>query len=156
MSGDIVVTPGVGDMNLSPDAFHRMAAHFYKARQDFASPDGFSPLPYFLLCRAIELEIKARHLVDSTQATVKKDFWHDIETAYSALPEAYRILTDQEQKALGQASAIYLEKGFEYFVPRDALTAYKRFPDLQLLDDIASKLVSAGDEFIRKFIASFN
>ncbi len=45
------------EVNLSPDAFHRWAGHYYKCRQDFDSPHRFSPVPYFLLCHSIELEI---------------------------------------------------------------------------------------------------
>jgi hypothetical protein len=48
------------DMNLSPHGFRRWAQHFRACRQSFVSPDpGFSPVPYFLNCRAIELELKA-------------------------------------------------------------------------------------------------
>jgi hypothetical protein len=59
---------GVGGINanLAPDAFHWWATHYYKCRQDFVSPHKFSPVPYFLLCRAIELELKSRHLKNRT------------------------------------------------------------------------------------------
>jgi hypothetical protein len=36
--------------NMSPDAFHIYAGHYYKCKQDFEPPDKyFSPIPYFLL-----------------------------------------------------------------------------------------------------------
>lgn len=50
------------DANVAPYAFHMSAVHYYKYKQDFEAPDEFSPVPYFLLCRAIELELKSRHL----------------------------------------------------------------------------------------------
>ena len=127
--------------NLAPEAFHRWATHYYKCRRDFQCPDRFSPVPYFLLCRAIELEIKARHLKGMTQAEVKRKFGHDLEGAYYALDPAEKALTRSEEHTLRVASDIYNAKDFEYFDPQDALTGYSRFPDLTSLDSIASKLV---------------
>jgi hypothetical protein len=126
-------------VNLSPDAFHRGARHFYKCRHDFKSPDGFSPLPYFLLCRAIELQLKSLHLQSMKQSQVKKQFGHDLVAAYEDLQPSDKILDHDEYSTLQSANAIYMDKGFEYFVPVDALTAYKRYPDLESLDAVARK-----------------
>lgn len=129
-------------VNVSPEAFHRWATHYLKCKRDFKSPHKFSPVPYFLLCRAIELEIKARLLEHMRQPKVKKDFGHNLVKAYNALSSDEKILNKKEEKILQQASDIYdKEKGFEYFIPMDALTGYHRFPDLKVLDSIASKLV---------------
>ena len=73
-----------GHLNVSPSAFHMWATHYYKCKQDFRVPGNFSPVPYFLLCRAIELELKSRHLVAKSQQAVKDEFWHDLLTAYDA------------------------------------------------------------------------
>ena len=129
------------DANLSPDAFHRWATHYQKCKKDFQCSDRFSPVPYFLLCRAIELEIKARHLKCKKQVQVKKEFGHDLVKAYNALDPTERILNQSEEHTLRVASDIYNNKDFEYFDPQDALTGYSRFPDLTLLDSIASKLI---------------
>jgi hypothetical protein len=77
-------------INLSSGGFHRWARHYYKCKQVFQSPDPFSPVPYFLLCRAMELEIKSRHLQRKTRSEVKNEYWHDMVKAYEEL--------DQEQK----------------------------------------------------------
>ena len=127
--------------NLAPDAFHRWATHFYKCRQDFISPHRFSPVPYFLLCRAIELEIKAKHLKRMTQKQVKKSFGHDLANAYQALEDSEKLLTSSEKRILVEANQIYDGKGFEYFEPEDALTGYSRYPDIIELDAIARKLI---------------
>ena len=59
------------EVNLDPDAFHRYAGHYYKCKQDLMPPDDcVSSLPYFLLCRAIELELKARLLQHWRQSHV--------------------------------------------------------------------------------------
>jgi len=127
--------------NLAPDAFHRWAQHYYKCKQDFASPQRFSPVPYFLLCRAIELELKARHLNMMTQEEVKSAFGHDLMRAYDALPPPQKQLDSAEVLLLRHASVIYCGKGVEYFDAENALTAYKRYPDLAALDRVARSLV---------------
>jgi hypothetical protein len=131
--------------NLSPDAFHIYAGHYYKCKQDFKPPDDyFSPVPFFLLCRAIELEIKATHLKHRTQTEVKDAFYHHLVKAYNALDAQEQILSQSELAVLAEADAIYSRKGFEYFVQCDALTGFSRFPDLEMLNAIAKKLIDFG------------
>jgi hypothetical protein len=134
---------GVGGINtnLAPDAFHRWTTHYYKCRQDFVSPHKFSPVPYFLLCRAIELELKSRHLKNITQLEVKNAFGHDLMKVYTALAKHEQILAPSEFSILQQANDIYRDKDFEYFDPEDALTGYRRFPNLATLDAITKKLL---------------
>jgi hypothetical protein len=136
-----IIEPGTLHVNISPEAFHRWATHYLKCRKDFKSPHKFSPVPYFLLCRAIELEIKARHLKNLTQAQVKKEFCHDLVKAYNALGPTEKTLNQDEEHTLRVASDIYIGKGFEYLNARYILTGYSRFLDLKLLDSIASKLI---------------
>ncbi|HEY2976191.1 MAG TPA: hypothetical protein VGJ48_26995 [Pyrinomonadaceae bacterium] len=135
------VTPETGFFNFSAFAFRRWGIHYYKCRHDFENPHKFSPVPYFLLCRAIELELKARHLEKKRQPEVRRTFGHRIKSAYLALPKRQQVLDAKELAVLKQANAIYATKGFEYILPRDAATAYKRFPDLDVLDRIAKKLL---------------
>jgi len=128
--------------NLSPVGFRRWARHFLACRDTFVSPDpGFSPVPYFLNCRAIELELKARHLETVGQKEVKDKYWHDLERSYTNLPQGQQTLTSDELDVLKTASAVYKGKGFEYFGLDDVMTGYQRFPDLAALDAIAQKLV---------------
>ena len=75
---DQVISVDCITVNMSPDAFHLWAQHYYKCKQDFQNPDRFSPVPYFLLCRAIELEIKSRHLQNMKQEEVKHGFGHNL------------------------------------------------------------------------------
>jgi len=98
--------------NLSPDAFHLYAIHYYKCKLDFNCPDSFSPVPYFLLCRAIELEIKSRHLKHQNQTKVKMDYGHNLLKAYNALDQKEQVLNSAEVATLEAASNIYDNKGF--------------------------------------------
>jgi hypothetical protein len=136
-----VIEVGGLDVNLAPDAFHRWAQHYYKCKQDFQSPHSFSPVPYFLLCRALELELKARHLKTMRQAQVKKAFGHNLIRTYEGLPASQKQLDAADTLVLKQASDIYSGKDFEYFDPEDALTAFKRYPDLAALDRIAQSFL---------------
>jgi len=35
---NVIVTPGTGFLNLSPEAFHLWATHYLKCKNDFQSP----------------------------------------------------------------------------------------------------------------------
>jgi hypothetical protein len=133
------------EANISPDAFHIYAMHYYKCKRDFTPPDDyFSPIPYFLLCRAIELEIKARHLKRLTQSEVKKRFRHHLLKAYEALDAQEQILSQNELAVLTTADELYTKTDLAYFNPVHALRAFSQFPDLDMLDTIAKKLISSG------------
>jgi hypothetical protein len=142
---DVTVSMQELKAHLTPDVFHRYAGHYYKCKQDFVSPDGgSSPVPYFLLCRAIELEIKARHLKRLTQPEVKDEFGHRLLKAYKALDAQEQVLSESEVEVLTAADQIYRDKEFEYFRQEDALSGSSRFPDLDMLDSIAKKLIDSG------------
>jgi hypothetical protein len=141
---NVKITPGTLYLNLSPEGFHLWATHYLKCRRDFIPPNssGFSPVPYFLLCRAIELEIKARLLKNMTQKDVKTNYGHDLIKAYNTLTLSEKILTKDEEKTLEAASQIYRRKSFEYLNNTyNVLTGYKKYPKLELLDSIANKLI---------------
>jgi hypothetical protein len=132
-------------LNFSAPSFHIWATQYYGCRQTFGGADpgypGFSPVPYFLLCRAIELELKSRHLEHQRQHEVKDLFGHYITRAYRALPPEQQTLAPAELAVLEQANGIYTTKGFEYISPHDAVKGFTRFPDLDALDAVAKKLI---------------
>lgn len=139
---DYVLKCEPGFFNLSPDAFHRYAKHYLKCQRDFQSPTGgSSPLPYFLLCRSLELELKARHLQTLRQKEVKDKFGHKLVAVYDALPIGDQLLDKSERALLSQVSSIYANKGFEYFNPEHALSGYSAYPDLAALEAIVCKYV---------------
>ena len=129
------------DANLAPDAFAKWANDYLKCEDDY-SLAGFSPVRHFLLCRAIELAIKAIHLNRIGQPEVKTTYGHDILKAYQKLPSEYQTLTEAEQDFLSNASTIYDGKEFEYFNPEDSLTGYQRFPNIETLRALAHKIVA--------------
>ena len=142
---DVTVYLAGVEVNASPEAFHIYAGHYYKCKQDFKPPDDYpSSLAYFLLCRAIELELKARLLRNWRQSRVKGKIGHRLLDAYNALDAQDQTLSQSEVAVLTEADAIYSRKSFEYFVPTDALTGFSRYPDLEMLDAIAKKLIESG------------
>jgi hypothetical protein len=142
MCASVVIQVPSIHVNLSPYGFRRWARHFLASRESFVSPDpGFSPVPYFLNCRAIELELKARHLEHVNQKEVKDRFGHNLERAYQNLPKEQQSLSPGELKTLQAANNIYKDKGFEYFSVLHAVEAFKKFPDLSALDLVTLKLV---------------
>jgi len=133
--------------NFSANAFHLYAVQYYECKRDFRlppSPPNFSLIPYFLLCRAIELELKARHLRRKTQDEVKDEFWHHLLKAYNALDARERILSEKELAVLETADELYNKMDLAYFNPAHAMKAYEGFPDLNALDAIAKKLIESG------------
>ena len=128
--------------NLSPMAFRKSARQYYACAIPLLSGTEFSPVPYFLLCRAIELELKAEHLETKRQHEVKDDFGHHLVTSYKALPDHRQVLGTTELELLKQADGIYSRKGFEYFNPEHALRGYSQYPNLASLDAVARKLLT--------------
>ena len=96
--------------------FMTYARQYIQCEQAFKLHASNSPVPYFLLCRAIELAIKARHLELQSRESVKKNFGHNIRKAYDSLPTDKKRLTALEYQVLKNASSIYdtPNKGFEY------------------------------------------
>lgn len=130
-----------GHYNISPTLFHRYAREYLECERTFKPSRKFSPVPYFLICRAIELELKAKHLESRSRKEVKDEFAHDLKKSYDALPAAGKVLDENEYAMLEQASEIYRKKGFEYVSVVDAATGLKDFPELAVLEAIAAKVV---------------
>ena len=128
--------------NLSPMAFRKWARQYYDCAVMLLPQTEFSPVPYFLLCRAIELEFKATHLESKRQPEVKKDFMHHLAKSYAALPAHRQTLTAEELDLLQRADTIYSSKGFEYFNPEHALRGYSQYPDLLSLNDLTRRLLA--------------
>jgi hypothetical protein len=141
MNATYVLKAETGHINLSPVVFRLRAKQFYQCRLSFQCSDTFSPVPYFLLCRAIELQFKAVHLEQQRQLQVKKSFGHNLMTSYRALPADLQTLSPEQVDLLDKANKIYSKKGFEYINVGDAMQGFSTFPDLSALDTLAAQLI---------------
>lgn len=141
MDRQIIKVRGRGiTSNLAPEAFAKYAREYLLADTQYRS-NSFSPVPYFLLCRAIELAIKSIHLQSIGGPEVKGRFGHNLHLAYDELPSEYKNISNDEYELLKLASDIYSKKDFEYFASEDALSGYSRFPELSPLRILASKII---------------
>jgi hypothetical protein len=142
---NLVLTPDTGNINFSPHLFHQYSCDYLRCEKTFQSEARYSPIPYFLLCRAMELEFKAQHLQSKTRDEVKKEYWHNLEKSYDELPNGNHILDPSEYEVLVHANRIYDKpKGFEYVSIDDAVGALRGFPSLAALRGIATKVIESS------------
>ena len=137
---DHIMKVEAAHINLSPEMFRMNSHDYFKAYLDFEKPGRFSPVPFFLCCRAIELAIKALHLESKSRKEVKDLYKHNLVKSYDSLDESQRILSTDERQLLAAANEIYVKKEFEYLSVYDAGMAYSRFPDLARLDALTRKI----------------
>ena len=143
-----VIIPGPLRVNLSPLGFHYYASHFLAAARSAPPARGFSPVGYYLYCRALELVVKAFLLERGVPQSdlKKKSLGHDLlrllanadELGLAALVE----VTASEREEIRKANDYYVDKGFEYFAVIRAVTGYSALPDLAVLDQLAQRLVT--------------
>ena len=96
----INATVGTVQENVSPALFHEYSVQYLHCRRSFTTSAAYSPVPYFLLWRAIELELKAKHLQSKSRAEVKKQYSHNLKKSYDELPASAQLLTASEYAVL--------------------------------------------------------
>ena len=145
---NIVITPPTGHTNISPIGFHGYASQFadsaLSARSRLAN--GFSPVPYFLYCRSLELVLKAYLLARGvTKAELKRKFRHDLCRVFTEAKNrglAVEVPISSEWEAeIGKANLYYNGKGFEYFEVGNAVRGYPNLPSLDTLAQMCSTLL---------------
>ena len=141
-----VLLAQAGNIRLSPELFRRHARQYLDCHLSYKpSAPSSSPVPYALLCRAIELALKAHHLETKDREQVKrKPYGHNLSKLYQDLPQPLKVLTPVEEALLKMASDKYDvtgDKGFDYVSILDVLTAQKSFPKLDDLEALAVRLV---------------
>jgi hypothetical protein len=147
--GGVVINAKPLVVNISPLGFNRYANDFLKAAQYLKGEDRFSPVPYYLYCRSIELSLKSFLLVKGVPNITLKNrntLGHNLEKnlkkAESLGLSDVIVITTQHRMELKKANEYYASKGFEYFKVVKALKGYKDLPDLSVLSNLASLLVS--------------
>ena len=146
--GNYVLKAEPGVLYISPLGFHRYASEFLRAAQGFKINDGFSPVPYYLICRSMELALKAFLLAKGfpKKKLKERNLGHDLKKVLNkAIPmglDKIVSITPQHKEELRKANNYYASKGFEYFEVTKAATGYPNLPDLRVLSDFASLLVT--------------
>ena len=132
---------------IGPLGFHKYAADFLQAAKSVEKRDSFSPVPYYLYCRAIELVLKAYLLAKGVSVKELKNsrrLGHDLVKALNmakslGLDTVIRLKSKEEEE-ITKANDYYKSKGFEYFGLQ--MLAYPDLPDLLVLDRCSSRLVT--------------
>ena len=132
-------------VNISPDLFRRHSRQYLECHRAYKPVAGYSPVPYFLLCRAIEFALKAHHLETKSREEVKRTYSHNLAKLYRELPSDSQILEPGEIALLQATSDKYdvPNKGFEYVSLEDVLTSQHSFPNLEALEALAVRLIPA-------------
>jgi hypothetical protein len=143
----IVIKAGPILVNLSPFGFHRYAKEFMSADESFDAGDKFSPVPYYLVCRSIELSLKAFLLLRNVEKDkLKQKIGHNLNKALRKAKELniqeFLSIFSEDEENINKANKYYERKGFEYFFVVDAVTGYKDLPDLEMLRSLSTRLVN--------------
>ncbi len=150
---DVTITPATGHVNVSPFGFHRYASQFADVAQNARSllADGFSPVPYFLYCRSVELVLKGYLLARGlSKARLKKNFGHNLCNLFREAKDrglaAEVLISPVWEVEIGKANAYYNDKGFEYFEVAKAVGGYPDLPSLDTLAEMCSVLLRGTEQ----------
>lgn len=120
------------------------------AYESFETHKPFSPSKYYLVCRSIELSLKAYLLTKNLPiGNLKKRLGHDLDKILRKSKElgfdSDIGISEDEKAELERANLWYKRKGFEYFSIENMVKGYQgnsSLPDLQVLVALANKLIS--------------
>jgi hypothetical protein len=129
------------------------ATDFFAAYQAFEPPKNrFSPVPYFLICRSIELSLKSFLFSAGFKKRDRKKLNHDLEKALGAAEDnglgTYLEITSNDREVLQKANKLYPKKEFEYFESLKTIHGPHDF-DLAILSSFAQRLLDAIESPVR-------
>ncbi len=147
-SKDVIVKVPVAVVKIGPLGFHHYAAQFLAAARSVGLGPAFSPVPYYLYCRSLELSLKAYLLAKAVPMKELKNpsiLGHNLENILGraetlGLASVVHLNKEERQEVM-KANAYYAGKGFEYFYVGRAMTGYRNLPDLTVLEQMANRLV---------------
>jgi hypothetical protein len=133
-------------LNITPLGFFKYASDYFDTANKWTVDTKFSPVPYFLYCRTIELALKSYLLAKGTELKwIKKKLSHDLnkalEHAIKNCLEQVLVVTDDDKKEIAKANEYYKSKGFEYFLVSNHVKGLALLPDLEKLKNFACKLL---------------
>ncbi len=146
-AGDGTISVGAGHVNLTPIIFHSYAEQYLTACRTAEAAPGFSPVPYYLCCRSLELSVKAYLLTRgiTVEELKSKKLGHDLlrnlTKAQSVGLSDIVTITPDERRELRKANAYYAKKDFEYGQLARVVKGYPEMPALEVLDRLAARLV---------------
>ncbi|MDL1967580.1 MAG: hypothetical protein LWW97_03295 [Deltaproteobacteria bacterium] len=117
---DIIIKASLFRVFISPLAFLEYSKDFYSASTSYNSENPFSPATYYLICRSIELSMKAYLLTEGVcRDQLKKRLSHNLKKILKKSKELGLLsivsIADEEQIHIAKANKWYVKKRFEYF-----------------------------------------
>jgi len=143
----IVVEVGTATVRMDPVGFAIYADQFLMASCAIPADGKYSPVPYYLLCRALELILKALLLARGHSiAGLKAKFGHNLEALWNAaraegLSELIKPLPSTAEADVASANAYYKGKAFEYFDFSRWANRYEGLPPLERLRELTTLVV---------------
>ncbi len=146
MSGHVTVKVGTQQVNLSPYGFNHYAAEYLAVARSVEVGSSFSPVPYYLYCRCLELGLKAFLLLKGfTKNELKRKLSHDLDAiivkAESLGLSDFLVLSDEEKYEISKANKYYSNKDFEYFNVLNVSQGHSQLPNLRDLDNIGARII---------------
>jgi len=148
---DCVVEASPIFVELLPYGMWRYSGEFLRACVGFEPENGgFTPVPYYLVCRSIELVLKAFLLSRFVSKDVlKRRVGHDLEKALIRADErglgGLVELDSLDRVSIGEANRFYASKDFEYFETARWMDACFDPPDMDRLKSVAERLLVATE-----------
>jgi len=134
-----------GHINTAPMGFHLYAQKFLEAAPP--SSARYSPVPFYCVCRAIELALKsflsARGIPVKKLKTLGHDLQALLQTASAQGIADHCSFSDVEKAELLKANTYYSDKGFEYFQLRFAMRDVPPLPNLDTLKSMTQSLLGS-------------
>ena len=146
--GDVVIEVPTAHLDIGPFGFYRYADDYGQAANAIIPGTSFSPVPYYLYCRSLELGLKAYLLTKGlSQRKLKYRFGHNLtkllnKAKRKGLLKIFAIKPNQEE-LIRNANVYYKSKALEYFDMYRAGTGYRDLPDLTELAKISSDLLAS-------------
>jgi hypothetical protein len=131
--------------NLSPLGFHGWADGYLQKYRELCGDACDSRMTSLLLCRAIEVELKAWHRQGSGERPLSDRFGHNLIESYRTLPAGHRILDRIEVALLQRLSANHVERHFGRLGARADREIKQEWPTLEVIEALALRLMRHGD-----------
>jgi hypothetical protein len=149
---DYVLHAETGHVYITPTGFLGYAQDFFSAGTSWQLNGRYSPVPYFLICRSIELGLKSFALTKGEKIDFLKSrkVGHDLIVVLNIAKKhslSYFLETTKDEEIeLEKANKYYNDKGFEYFKLKN-LTDKSNLPDLKILTNYAENLLKNIQSF---------
>lgn len=140
------ISPGNNSTSVSPLFYLSFAVDYFNAHKAYSSGKKFSPASHYLICRSIELSLKA-FLLSSGYVIkdLRDNIGHDME---KLLKKSIRLhinllcdFSEEQVKELIKANVWYSRKGFEYYSLRNIEEGNNILPDIKVLEKMAECLI---------------